>query len=74
MKSAYSSAATSYTSGQARGRWVRPQREAVHSSRVPQLDETQTPVVMNITEFHQLGESCDTEDVEGSRGVSGGPA
>ena len=29
---------------------------------------------MNICESHQLGESCDTEDAEGSRGVSGGPA
>jgi len=29
---------------------------------------------MNICESHQLGVSCDTEDAEGSRGVSGGPA
>ena len=31
-------------------------------------------MVMNICESHQLGVSCDTEDAEGSRGVSGGPA
>ena len=31
-------------------------------------------MVMNINESHQLGVSCDTEDAEGSRGVSGGPA
>ena len=31
-------------------------------------------MVMNITESHQLGVSCDTKDAEGSRGVSGGPA
>ena len=41
---------------------------------MPQLDETQASVVMNICESHQLGVSCDTEDAEGSRGVSGGPA
>ena len=29
---------------------------------------------MNINESHQLGVSCDTEDAEGSRRVSGGPA
>jgi len=28
---------------------------------------------MNICESHQLGVTCDTEDAEGSRGVSGGP-
>ena len=41
---------------------------------MPQLDETRASVVMNICESHQLGVSCDTEDAEGSRGVSGGPA
>jgi len=29
---------------------------------------------MNINESHQLGVSCDSEDAESSRGVSGGPA
>jgi len=29
---------------------------------------------MNICESHQLGVSCDTEDAEGSRGLSGGSA
>ena len=53
---------------------VDQQREAVHSSKVPQLDETRASVVMNICESHHLGVSCDTEDAEGSRGVSGGPA
>ena len=41
---------------------------------MPQLDETRASVVMNICESHQLSVSCDTEDAEGSRGVSDGPA
>lgn len=39
-----------------------------------QLDKTRALLVMNICESHQLGVSCDSEDAEGSRGVSGGPA
>jgi len=72
---------TAYSSTHERNQDVRPlvdevdqQREAVHSSKVPQLDETRASVVMNICESHQLGVSCDTEDTEGSRRVSGGPA
>ena len=38
---------------------------AVDGPKVPQLDETQTPMVMHITEFHRLGKSCDAEDVDG---------
>jgi len=41
---------------------------------VTQLERTRASVVRNICESHQLDVFCDTEDAEGSRGVSGGPA
>ena len=43
---------------------------ALEGSKVTQLERTRACVVMNTTESHQLGESCDTEDVEGSCRVS----